>query len=181
MQVIALRLSGLKKVVPHLFADERGFFLESFQSKRYAEMDIGSLFVQDNIVFSKKGTLRGLHFQKEPGQAKLVSCIQGQIWDVAVDLRMDSPTFGQWEACLLDDKSCEQFFIPEGFAHGYLVLSDTAKVHYKVSSFYDPATEKSIRWNDPDLAIPWGIQDPLLSERDRTSPLCKEVFACMFG
>ena len=167
--------------MPSLFEDERGFFFESYQEKRYRENGIDLPFIQDNIAFSKKGTLRGLHFQSSPGQAKLVSCLEGEIWDVAVDLRLTSPTFGKWEACFLNAKKQEQFFIPVGFAHGYLVLSETAKVHYKVSTLYDPATEKSVRWNDPDLAISWGIERPILSEKDQKSPFFKELFSCRFG
>ncbi|MBI3900903.1 MAG: dTDP-4-dehydrorhamnose 3,5-epimerase [Chlamydiia bacterium] len=176
MQAVSLRLSGLLKITPRLFEDERGFFFESYQKERYAGVGIDLSFVQDNTAFSKKGTLRGLHFQSTPGQAKLVSCLLGEILDVAVDLRPDSLTFGQWESCVLDANRHEQLFIPVGFAHGYLVLSDVAKVHYKVSSFYEASTEESIRWNDPDLAIDWGIENPILSERDQNSLFYKELF-----
>lgn len=165
-------LAGLKLIVPRLFSDERGFFFESFKQSHF---DIP--FVQDNTSFSTKGVLRGLHFQSHPGQAKIVSCIQGKIWDVAVDIRPNSPTFGQWEAVELDDENHHQFYIPVGFAHGFCVLSDTALVQYKVSSFYDPATECSIRWNDPDLKIKWPIEKPILSSRDQTCPFFKEVIS----
>lgn len=139
-------------------------------------MGIGVPFVQDNISFSQKGTIRGLHFQVDPGQAKLVSCIQGKIWDVAVDIRPESPTFGMWEALELDGETQEQFFIPIGFAHGFCVLSETALVQYKVSAPYDATTERSIRWSDPILQIPWPVPNPILSPRDQTSPLLNEVF-----
>jgi dTDP-4-dehydrorhamnose 3,5-epimerase len=122
------------------------------------------------------GTIRGLHYQSHPGQAKLVSCIQGKIWDVAVDIRIDSPTFGQWEAVVLDDQDRHQLFIPVGFAHGFCVLSQEALVQYKVSSIYDAKAERSIRWNDPVIGIDWPVQNPILSERDATSPFFKEVF-----
>jgi dTDP-4-dehydrorhamnose 3,5-epimerase len=163
-------LAGLKLIIPRLFTDERGFFFESFKQ---SDFDIS--FVQDNTSYSKKGVVRGLHFQSHPGQAKLVSCIHGKIWDVAVDIRPDSPTFGQWEAVELDDQNRHQFYIPVGFAHGFCVLSDTALVQYKVSSYYDPATECSIRWNDPDLNIQWPVENPILSLRDQKCPFFKEV------
>lgn len=170
MQVFPLRIADLKLIVPRLFQDERGFFFESYKQSLF-----GTPFVQDNTSFSVRGTLRGLHYQSNPGQAKIVSCIQGKIWDVAVDIRPTSPTFGQWEAIELDDEQHHQLYIPVGFAHGFCVLSETALVHYKVSSFYDPATECSIRWNDPDLKIDWPIAKPILSPRDQKSPFFKEV------
>lgn len=176
MQVSDLRLEGLKIIVPKVFADERGFFYESYRQESYNAAGINVSFVQDNSSFSKKGTIRALHFQSRPGQAKLVTCVQGKIWDVAVDIRPDSPTFGQWEAIELDDIDRRQIFIPVGFAHGFCVLSETALVHYKTSAPYNAATERSIRWNDPTLAIHWPIQNPLLSPRDAISPFFKEAF-----
>lgn len=175
MQVVDLRLQGLKQIIPRVFQDARGFFFESYRRAAYFEQGIQTVFVQDNSSFSRKGTIRGLHFQSCPGQAKLVSCVSGKIWDVAVDIRKGSATFGQWEAVELDDALHSQLFIPEGFAHGFCVLSDTAQVHYKVSTVYDPKTECSIRWNDPDLAIYWPVDSPVLSERDSASPFFKEV------
>ena len=175
MEIVELRLQGLKKIVPRFFRDERGFFFESYRQVLYEEKGIGVRFVQDNVSFSRKGTVRALHFQSSPGQAKLVSCIQGKIWDVAVDVRRDSPTFGQWEAVELDSERHEQVFIPIGFAHGFCVLSETALVQYKVSSPYDPKTECSIRWNDPDFNINWPIRDPVLSPRDQVSPFFREL------
>lgn len=177
VEITPLRLAGLKKVVPRVFRDERGFFFESYCQPLYIPQGISVGFVQDNVSFSVYKTLRALHYQSHPGQAKLVSCVQGKIWDVAVDLRCDSPTFGQWEAIELDDQTHVQLFIPVGFAHGFCVLSETARVHYKVSSPYDPKTECSIRWNDPDLKIPWPVSDPILSLRDQISPFFKEVFS----
>ena len=177
MQVDNLRLDGLKLIAPRVFYDERGFFFESYAFSRFTEHEIAVPFVQDNISYSKKGTVRALHFQSHPGQAKLVSCIRGTIWDVALDIRPDSPTFGEWEAVVLDDQDRRQLFIPVGFAHGFCVLSDDALVQYKVSSPYDPQTERSVRWNDPDLAIRWPVEDPILSMRDRENPLFKEVFS----
>lgn len=176
MQVQDLKLSGLKLITPRIFKDTRGFFFESYSLSRYLGSDIPAVFVQDNVSFSREKTIRALHFQSSPGQAKLVTCLQGRIWDVAVDLRPGSPTFMQWQAVELNDETREQFFIPVGFGHGFCVLSETALVQYKVSSPYNAATEVSIRWNDPDLAIRWPVSDPVLSERDQSSPFLKEVF-----
>ena len=176
MQITSLYLQGLKKIEPRLFRDERGFFFESYRAPLYQEHGIDVPFVQDTISFSTQNTIRALHFQSDPGQAKLVSCIEGSIWDVAVDIRPNSPTFGQWEAVELNSNQCAQLFIPVGFAHGYCVLSETAKVLYKVSSIYNPQQERSLRWNDPDLGIAWPAQTPILSERDQTSPFFKELF-----
>ncbi len=175
MEIVNLRLNGLKKVIPRVFKDERGYFFESYRQALYGELGIGVAFVQDNVSFSKCGTVRALHFQAYPGQAKLVSCIQGKIWDVAVDIRFDSPTFGQWEAAELSCENHHQLFIPVGFAHGFCVLSETALVQYKVSSPYNPKTECSIRWNDPEFKIEWPVKEPLLSPRDQISPTFREL------
>lgn len=171
-----LSLKGLKKLTPRIFRDERGFFLESYRQPLYASCGIETPFVQDNLSFSQAGTIRALHFQSSPGQAKLVTCLEGRIWDVAVDIRPDSPTFGKWEGVFLDSETREQLFVPIGFAHGFCVLSPTALVQYKVSALYDPSTERSIRWNDPTLAIDWPTPTPILSTRDQTCPLFTEVF-----
>jgi dTDP-4-dehydrorhamnose 3,5-epimerase len=170
MEVNDLSIQGLKLIIPKIFRDERGHFFESYRQSLYAEKGISIPFVQDNISKSVKDTVRALHYQSEPGQAKLVSCLQGKIWDVAVDIRPLSPTYGQWEAIELSEENGHQFFIPAGFAHGFCVLSDHALVHYKVSSPYDPQTERSIRWNDPKIKIEWPIQNPILSLRDQVSP-----------
>ncbi len=179
MQVIELKLQGLKLIIPRLFQDERGFFFESYQQSRYQDHGIDLPFVQDNASFSLYKTVRGLHFQSHPGQAKLVTCVQGKIWDVVVDIRPQSATFMQWEAVELDDQTHKQLYVPIGFAHGFCVLSPTARVHYKVSSPYHPKTECSIRWNDPDFKIDWPIKDPILSPRDQISPFFKEVDCVM--
>lgn len=175
MQASPLQLSGLKLISPKIFSDGRGFFFESYSKEVYEKIGIATSFVQDNSSFSKQGTIRALHYQSTPGQAKLISCVLGKIWDVAVDIRPDSPTFGKWIGVELDDKSHKQLFIPIGFAHGFCVLSETALVHYKVSSVYNPKTECSIRWNDPTLNIDWPIRSPILSERDQQSPLFNEI------
>lgn len=169
MQVIDLELSGLKLIRPTVFGDERGFFLETYSAPRYAAAGIQVTFVQDNHSRSVKGTLRGLHYQSQPGQAKLVRVSRGRIWDVAVDIRPESPTFGRWHAVELDDQKNEQLFVPVGFAHGFCVLSDFAEVQYKVSSPYDAKTELALDYADPDLKVAWPISSPLLSARDQTA------------
>jgi dTDP-4-dehydrorhamnose 3,5-epimerase len=172
MEVIELDLPGLKLIRPKIHRDERGFFFESYHQLRYQAAGIDPLFVQDNASFSKEGTLRGLHFQSTPGQAKLVSVSFGKIWDVAVDLRPGSPAYGKWQAVELSGETGEQLFIPVGFAHGFLALVPS-RVHYKVSQPYNGETECSIRYNDPDLAIAWPIENPLLSLRDQQAPFLR--------
>jgi len=167
VQVIELELSGLKLIRPTIFGDDRGFFLETYNAERYAEAGICQDFVQDNHSRSVKGTLRGLHYQAQPGQAKLVRVTLGRIWDVAVDIRPNSRSFGQWQAVELDAEKHEQLFIPIGFAHGFCVLSDVAEVQYKCTAVYDAKTECSIHYADPELAVQWPITQPLLSARDQ--------------
>lgn len=176
MLVTDLKLSGLKLIKPKIFEDPRGFFLESFQQNVYEKHGITDYFQQDNHSYSKKGCIRGLHFQSYPGQSKLIRVAVGKIFDVAVDIRPNSPTFGQWEGVILDDRSHCQLFIPVGFAHGFCVLSDEAHVMYKVSNPYDSKYEKGFRWDDPDVAIDWPAKDPLVSERDQKAPFFKELF-----
>ncbi len=167
MQVIDLELEGLKLVRPTVFGDDRGFFLETYNRARYAERGIFETFVQDNHSRSVKGTLRGLHYQSEPGQAKLVHVTLGRIWDVVVDIRPGSSTFGKWSGAEFDAEKREQLFIPIGFAHGFCVLSDVAEVQYKVSAAYDAKTERVLDCADAELAIQWPIERPLLSVRDQ--------------
>lgn len=167
MNALPARLAGLILIEPRVFNDDRGFFLESYHKPRYAAVGVDVDFVQDNHSFSRKGTLRGLHFQTSPGQAKLVRCVRGTIWDVAVDIRPDSATFGQWEAFELDARSHRQLFIPTGFAHGFCVLSEEAEVLYKCSSIYDGTTESGLAWDDPDLAVAWPVTNPVVSARDQ--------------
>jgi dTDP-4-dehydrorhamnose 3,5-epimerase len=169
------KLDGVVLLEPEVYGDERGFLLESFSASEWAKLGVDADFVQDNHSRSRKGILRGLHFQITPGQAKLVRCARGRIWDVAVDLRRDSSTYRQWEGYELDDVSHRQLFVPVGFAHGFCVLSDQADVNYKVSSYYDPATESGIAWDDPDVAVEWPISDPQLSERDKAAARLAEV------
>jgi dTDP-4-dehydrorhamnose 3,5-epimerase len=170
VKVTELKLPGVKLIKPRVFRDARGFFLETYSAPRYAAFGIGASFVQDNHSRSAEGTLRGLHYQSTPGQAKLVRVSVGRIYDVAVDIRADSPSFGQWLAAELDAEEHTQLFVPVGYAHGFCVLSEWAEVLYKVSSPYDPSTECSIRWNDAELAVKWPISAPLLSERDQRAP-----------
>jgi dTDP-4-dehydrorhamnose 3,5-epimerase len=158
-------------IEPRVHHDPRGFFVESYHAPRYREAGIDVTFVQDNQSRSVKGTLRGLHWQVEPhAQAKLVRVVDGAILDVAVDVREDSPTFGRWAAVTLSSENFRQLFVPVGFAHGFLVLSERADIEYKCSDVYDPAAERGLMWNDPALGIAWPIDDPILSERDRTHP-----------
>lgn len=177
LQRLDTRLDGLVLLEPAVHGDDRGFFLETYRRDEYAELGIGVEFVQDNQSRSGRGTLRGLHFQRHPGQAKLVRCARGAIWDVVVDIRPESATFGQWEAFELDDVRHRQLFVPIGFAHGFCVTSEIADVTYKVSAPYDAAEERGIAWDDPALAIPWPVEDPIVSERDRSNPPLSEVAA----
>lgn len=174
MEVLELSLPGLKLIKPRIFKDERGFFLESYHEKRFFDKGIKIRFVQDNHSFSCKNTIRGLHFQKHPGQAKLVSVISGRILDVAVDIR-PGKTFGKWISIHLDDQNLDSLFIPNGFAHGFCVLSEHAHVVYKVSEYFDEKEEKTIFYADKDLKIDWPIKDPIISKRDKTAKSFKEV------
>jgi len=166
LQVIDLELNGLKLIRPQVFGDERGFFLETYNAPRYQAAGIDASFAQDNHSLSVKGTLRGLHYQSSPGQAKLMRVSRGRIWDVAVDIRPESKTFGRWQAMELNDEKREQLFIPVGFAHGFCVLSDVAEVQYKVSTPYDAKTECSLSYADPELNVAWPVDNPVLSARD---------------
>jgi len=172
---LATKLDGVVLLEPDVHGDERGFLVEIFSAPAWRELGVDVDFVQHNHSRSRKGTLRGIHFQTEPGQAKLVRCARGEILDVAVDLRRGSPTYGQWEAHRLDDVKHRQLFVPVGFGHGFAVLSETADVAYQVSSYYDPATEAGIAWDDPDVAVDWQVDEPLLSERDKTAPKLAEL------
>ena len=175
MQAVATRLQGPILLEPRAFRDERGFFQESFRASALAEHGISHPFVQDNHSRSTQGVLRGMHFQVGEGQAKLVRCARGAILDVVVDIRAGSPTFGQWEAHVLDDERHHQLYVPVGFGHGFAVLSDLADVTYLLSSLYDPLTESGIAWDDPDVGVDWQVEEPLLSERDKNGPKLAEV------
>lgn len=169
------KLDGVVLLEPEVHGDARGFMVETFRRDTWAELGVDVEFVQHNHSRSSKGTLRGIHFQTEPGQAKLVRCPRGRIFDVAVDLRTGSATYGEWEGYELDDEAHRQLFVPAGFGHGFAVLSETADVTYLLSSTYDPATEAGIAWDDPEVGVEWPVEDPLLSERDKGAPRLAEV------
>lgn len=163
-----LDIPGVLLIKPKIFKDDRGFFLETYKKEDLKKVGVDAEFVQDNYSRSVYGVLRGMHFQKEPyAQAKLVQCIRGVIYDVAVDLRRDSPTFGKYASAILSEHNRYQLYIPRGYAHGFLVLSDIAEVMYKVDNPYSPECEGGLIWNDLDVNIPWPIDDPILAERDR--------------
>ena len=172
MNVIETRLEGVLIIEPRRFGDERGFFCETFQAQRYHDAGIAGTFVQDNFSHSQRGVLRGLHYQIQNPQGKLVSVVQGEVFDVAVDIRVNSPTFGEWVGVSLSADNGRQLFVPPGFAHGFCVVSDTADFTYKCTDYYNPAAERSILWNDPDLAIDWPVDSPSISAKDaQGSPL----------
>lgn len=175
MIVYEADLKGLLVIEPRIFGDERGFFMESFQTDRYAEIGIELPFVQDNISRSRRGVVRGLHFQKTKPQGKLVTCTRGKVLDVVVDLRCHSESFGQSFSIILDSDKKNQLWIPPGFAHGFSVLSESADFFYKCTDYYFPHDEGGIVWNDPDLAIDWLVAYPSVSEKDQRLPSLREV------
>ena len=174
MQVSKTPIDGLLIIEPRIFADPRGMFYEVYSESRYNEQGIPR-FVQDNHSVSKKGVLRGLHYQASSEQDKLVRVTKGEIFDVAVDIRKQSPTYGKWWGLSLSETNNLQLYIPVGFAHGFCVLSESAEVLYKCSDYYSPKDERGILWNDPDLAIDWPVKDPILSEKDAVYPLFSEL------
>ena len=179
MKLQRTKIHDVVVIEPEVFGDERGFFLESYNARRFAELGLDLEFVQDNHSRSARNVLRGLHYQLGQPQGKLLRVVSGEIWDVAVDVRRHSPTFGQWVAETLSAENKKMFWVPEGFAHGFVVTSDSADVLYKATDFYAPEGERSILWNDPELAIPWPLSgEPLLSKKDRAGvPLRQaEVF-----
>jgi dTDP-4-dehydrorhamnose 3,5-epimerase len=181
MQRLTTRLDGLVLLAPDVHGDERGFFMETFRADAWSAAGVDTAFVQDNHSRSRRGTVRGIHFQTHPGQGKLVRCARGQVWDVVVDLRRDSPTFGEWEAFELDDARGHQLWIPVGFGHGFCVLSDVADFVYKCTAYYDAETEAGIRFDDPDVGIRWPLpaDELLFSARDREAPRLAEVAASL--
>ena len=175
MKVTRTKLPGVLVIEPDVFGDDRGWFCETWSQLRYAEIGVPELFVQDNVSMSAKGILRGLHLQHPWGQGKLVSVVQGAVYDVAVDVRVDSPTFGQWIGATLSADDHRQVWIPPGFAHGFCVTSETAVFTYKCTEAYHRETELGIAWNDPDLAIPWPEQNPTLSAKDSAYPRLRDI------
>ena len=175
MNVIETDLPGVLIVEPKVFGDERGFFMESYNAGRYGEAGLPDRFVQDNLSFSRRGVLRGLHFQNPQPQGKLVSVLQGEVFDVAVDIRVGSPTFGRWTGVSLSAENKRQFYVPPDFAHGFVVTSDVALFYYKCTDYYAPHAEGSVLWDDPEIGIEWPIEAPTLSEKDRAAPTLRET------
>ena len=175
MTVRPTSLPGVLVVEPRVFEDARGFFLERYHAERYAEAGIDAPFVQDNHSRSGRGVVRGLHFQRRHPQGKLVEVVRGEIWDVVLDLRRESPTFGAWEAHALSDADRRQLWVPPGFGHGFAVVSDHADVLYKCTDVYRPGDEGGVAWDDPDLAIPWPVDRPALSDKDRAYPRLRDL------
>jgi dTDP-4-dehydrorhamnose 3,5-epimerase len=175
VKILPSSLPEVLIIEPFVFQDERGFFMETYQQRRYTEAGIESIFVQDNLSYSVRGTLRGLHYQVKHAQAKLVQVIEGTIFDVALDIRRGSPYFGQWTSVHLSDENKRQLFLPAGFAHGFCVLSESAQVVYKCTDFYASEDEGGVLWSDPTLAIAWPISEPLLSEKDSQLPCLADI------
>ena len=178
MQFLKTEIPGVFIIEPGVFEDSRGFFIETYERNRYADAGIAEEFVQDNLSRSCCGTLRGLHYQRQHPQGKLVQVFRGEIFDVAVDLRRNSSQFGKWVGVKLSESNHRQFYVPEGFAHGFCVLSETADVFYKCTDFYHPEHERTLLWNDPDVNIQWPLQaEPILSEKDGKGTLLSEIDA----
>jgi len=175
MKVIPQTIPDLLLIEPDVFGDARGFFFESWSRKKYAEAGLPRTFVQDNVSLSRQGILRGLHVQNPKSQGKLVQVLLGEVFDVAVDIRNGSPTFGQWSGALLSAENKRQLWIPPGFAHGFLVVSETAMFHYKCTDYYSPADEFTLLWNDPDVGIQWPEGTPILSAKDEQGLRLKDL------
>ena len=182
MEVVKTPIEGVLLIKPKVFGDNRGYFVETWQKKRYEEAGIDLPFVQDNHSKSTKGILRGLHFQKNHPQGKLVMVSLGEVFDVAVDIRKDSPTFGKWFGAILSDKNQHQLWIPPGMAHGFVVLSDVAHFHYKCTDYYRPDDEGSIKWDDPEIRIDWPIDfEPLVSSKDGVAHSFNDLKKSLLG
>jgi len=175
MKTIETKIPGLLIFEPAVFGDARGYFMETYSVNRYREAGIEESFVQDNISLSRKGILRGLHYQKPMEQGKLVQVLSGEVYDVAVDIRHGSPTFGHWEAVTLNDENKRQLYVPPGFAHGFVVTSESAMFMYKCTDLYNPSGEKTIAWNDPELGVVWPENDPILSGKDKAGILLSDL------
>jgi dTDP-4-dehydrorhamnose 3,5-epimerase len=175
MNMVETTLEGVLLFEPQVHSDSRGYFFEIWSEERYGHAGVPRCFVQDNLSLSKRGVLRGLHYQHPYGQGKLITVLEGEVFDVAVDIRAGSPTFGQWVGWRLSNENRRQLFIPPGLAHGFLVLSEHALVSYKCTEYYRPDAEGTILWNDPDLAIEWPVEPRLISEKDRTAKKLGEL------
>ncbi|MCP4697493.1 MAG: dTDP-4-dehydrorhamnose 3,5-epimerase [Gammaproteobacteria bacterium] len=176
MNVIQTEIPGALIIEPKVFGDERGFFIETFQAERYAGIGISGAFVQDNHSRSSHGVLRGLHFQRRCPQGKLVCVTRGAVFDVAVDIRENSPAFGRWEGVELSEDNHKQFYVPPGCAHGFCVISEIADFQYKCTDYYHPEDEGCLRWNDPKLGIDWPLEQPKLSAKDANAPFLNDLF-----
>lgn len=176
MKITKTKLEGVVIIEPDVFGDNRGFFMESWNKKKMAEAGLDYDFVQDNHSKSTaKGTLRGIHFQKgDKAQAKLVRCVKGAVLDVAVDLRKNSPTFKQWVGVELSEENKKQLLIPRGFGHGFVTLTDDVEFLYKADNYYAPEADAGVRWNDPEISVEWGVENPILSEKDKKNPFLKD-------
>jgi dTDP-4-dehydrorhamnose 3,5-epimerase len=177
MKIEKTELPGVLLIDLKVFGDARGFFCETWQQARYEEIGIPGPFVQDNISLSARGVLRGLHFQHPSPQGKLIHVLQGEIFDVAVDIRVSSPTFGRWTSAVLSSENRRQMYVPEGFAHGFCALSESALISYKCTALYSPKTEGSLLWNDPEVGVRWPIEAPSLSPKDLAAPTLKQLAA----
>lgn len=175
MNLLPTRLPGVLLIEPRIFRDDRGYFLETWSRQRYAEAGLPRDFVQDNLSYSRKGVLRGLHYQHPTEQGKFVTVLRGEVFDVAVDIRRGSPTFGQWEGFTLSADNGRQLYVPEGYAHGFMVTSEDALFSYKCTAPYDPPSEGSVAWDDPDLAIAWPLDGAILAEKDRVAPRLRAI------
>lgn len=175
MRVIRLAVPDVLLVEPTVFGDGRGFFMETYSAQRYADAGMADVFVQDNVSLSRRGVLRGLHLQHPNAQGKLVSVLRGEVFDVAVDVRVGSPTYGRWVGELLSSDNKRQLYVPPGFAHGFVVTSDEALFAYKCTAYYDPGAELSLRWDDPDVGVTWPAIEVTLSDRDRRAPTLAEA------
>jgi len=175
MLITKCEIPGVVFIEPRIFGDSRGWFMESWNKEKYEHAGIKENFVQDNISYSKYGVLRGLHYQKPHTQGKLVFALQGEVWDVVVDLRTESPAFKKWKAFKLTEEKKEQLYVPEGLAHGFCVLSDEVVFQYKCTDKYSPNDEKGIRWDDRELLIPWPVKEPLVSDKDKDLPFMREL------
>jgi dTDP-4-dehydrorhamnose 3,5-epimerase len=175
LEVHDTHLKGVRLIVPRVFEDERGFFLETFNAGVFEEHGLPSNFMQDNHSRSTRGVLRGLHYQFPTWQGKLVRVVSGEIFDVAVDIRPESPTYAQWYGVTLSSENKHQLYIPPGYAHGFCVLSETVDVTYKCTALYNPSEDAGIRWDDPEIGIDWPISTPVVSEKDRNAPLLRDV------
>ena len=175
MDVYSTVLTGVLVIEPKVFKDERGFFLETFQKKRYEKLGIQETFVQDNLSYSKRNTIRGLHYQFPQSQGKLIYVLSGEVFDVVVDIRKNSPTFGKWYGEYLSGENKKQLWIPAGFAHGFCVTSEEVLFGYKCTDYYNPDTERSIKWNDADIGVNWPVNNGIISEKDNSAKLLKDI------